>query len=175
MTFTRSILRFSSIVALSLLAACSSATVASNKSPSYAGGFKRLFIEANLGTALGKKRDDAENQFKSALTDGFAKCGIVVQIHQKNPVSLDPNETKELVGQFHPDSVLEFGWQSEDGYGNFATYLLALYDVQGRTVVWKAQISLKLLWSSGTVLAATTINQMKKDGLIDLSCMAPNV
>jgi len=167
-----------SVAALMLLsAACaSSSTVKSNKLASYAGGIKRLFVEASLGTALlNKASGDETAVFTSTLVDTLAKCGTQTQVHLKDALDLN-NDAGQLIRQFNPDSILNVTWQSEKSGSNVpvsTVYILSLVDIKSKAVVWKAEVDFVSRWQAGVTLAGSVIGQMKQDGLIDASCTVP--
>jgi hypothetical protein len=170
-------MRFGAALLALLLASCaSSSEVKSNKLASYTGQVKRLFVDADLGNALGKKQDgDQTEVFTSTLTNTLNSCGTQTEIHVKDPLDLT-NNAGSLIKQFNPDSILQLTWKSARSGGNMApetVYVLSLFDIASKKVVWKAEVDFESRWSAGTVFAGSIIGRMKQDGLISASCPVP--
>jgi hypothetical protein len=159
-----------------LLTACTSTSVIrANKSDSYKGETKRLFIEASLGNALLNKASGDETAiFTSTLINTLSKCGTQADIHFKNSLEL-PDSVGQRIKRFSPDSLLQITWQKETRQGSsiqlYSTnYILTLIDIKSRSVVWKAELDFVSRWSAGVTLAGSIIDQMRQDGLISASC-----
>lgn len=170
-------MRFGAAATALLLASCSSSSeVKSNKLTSYTGQVKRMFVEASLGKALlNKASGDETAVFTSTMTNTLNSCGTQTTIHLKDSLDLG-NTSGNLIKQFNPDSILQITWQSERSGGNVApviVYLLSLFDVASKKVVWKAEVDFTSRWSAGTVLAGSILDRMKQDGLISASCAVP--
>lgn len=167
-------LRLGGAAMVLLLAACASmSAIKSNKSPAYAGGIKRLFVEADLGNVLTYKMGgDQPGVFASTFVQALTTCGIPTEVHLKDVLDLK-EDTSRRVKQFEPDAVLQINWRSMTSgarTGTDAVFVLSLFDVKSKSVVWKAELTFVPLASAGMALAAVIIAQMKQDGLIDASC-----
>jgi len=177
MVFLRGTLRLGAAAMLLLAAACGSmSAIKSNKSPSYAGGIKRLFGEADLGTALTYKMSgDEPDVFASTFAKALTACGTQTELHLEDVLDLK-EDTGQRVRQFGPDAVLQIKVRSMSTAtkgGTIAGFVLSLFDMKSRSVVWKAELTFVPLSSAGAALAASIIGQMKQDGLIDASCVVP--
>jgi len=167
-------------LAISLcLCACaqSGATITSNKLNAYSGAPKRMLIFADLGNDLAHRANgDGTAVFEADFTGSLNNCGIVTEYHAKDWLTLQ-DERAAAIKSFSPDAILEIQWKTEQDMrdGQRTNYLAAIYDVKTQRLVWKADINLELRWFAGETLAAVVIDNLKKQAIIDSSCVTPKV
>lgn len=170
-----SYLRFFMTAALVfLITGCTSTgTIDSNKSDSYNGKVKRLFIVGKLGDTLSIGFGNEYASFSTTMTSTLIFCGTQSQYFVQDPLSFD-QIMNQNIRAFKPDSILYIRWDTYGGYG-IGTYFLQLIDTTTMTPVWKATINFQgKAGDAGVALAAIIIGRMKQDGLIDASCAVPH-
>lgn len=118
---------------------------------------------------------------QESLTSSFASCGVVVEMHTKDPLDLNPKESmSKAMNAFQPDSVLTIlrtgGEVLIGDGGNNASFdvTLRFSTVKPREEFWTAKTDISVLTAnlftndkkSGQTIGNKLFELMRKDGLV---------
>jgi hypothetical protein len=164
-----------------VLAACDSmASIRSVRAPDYQGNIERLFVIVNMGNGLTNRDGDNSDAFAAILNRTLDNCGTRSESFVVKPginLSLSdqtPRMIKESIERLKPTTILDINWrvQTSNSKGwNQTTYLLQLHDAKSRSIVWKAELDASTFWHPAQIVAGAVVDRMKRDGLVDASCV----
>ena len=149
----------------------------STKLNAYNANIKRLLVVTEIGETLKYRVGDPEAVFQSNVMDALGKCGIVTQFHKHDPLALQ-NEEQLAVKSFSPDTVMTLTWKSSqtlNGIPMSSVLMGSIIDMNTKRQVWKAEINFVPAYYSGETLAASIVNQLKQQAILDASCPTPMI
>jgi hypothetical protein len=165
------------LLAIGLSGCAAKVTVTSNRVPDYHGEIRRLLVIAQVGGELGYGEYNAERPaFRDAIVNSLSKCGITANVQFQSQISL-PAETAQAVRAFAPDTALTIETKSTSigGGSSAAVYIGTVIDMPRRKPVWKAEIQYIGGKSGDEILAASIIDRLKSDAILNALCPTPAV